>query len=146
VRMIREGAVAELDPRTLARTLTRLHHSARGTGEGEDWYQVPVSLMNVALAALQRIPELERRLRSTKAENERLREELQRGYDPAAEAISAQERRIAAQRTELERAERLEAAAREVCEVFVSRGAPGSAIDRLRATLAAAPAEEATRG
>jgi len=37
----------------LARRLTRLHHSGPATGESEDWYKVPVSVMNEALAALE---------------------------------------------------------------------------------------------
>jgi hypothetical protein len=93
-----EGTVAGLDLGALRRleVETRGHDLLSGAETDLILIQLPA-----ILAALERVPDLERRLRSTKAENERLRKELQRGYDPAAETISAQERRIAAQRTEL---------------------------------------------
>jgi hypothetical protein len=48
----------------LARRLTRLHHSGPATGESEDWYAVPVSVMNEALAALERAERIEDAVRT----------------------------------------------------------------------------------
>lgn len=67
--------MGELDVAKLRRQLTRLHHSARGTGEGEDWYQVPVSLMNVALAVLDdnaRLRQNDASMQEALAESDRL--------------------------------------------------------------------------